>query len=132
MWCGFGENIGARRSRLKLLTRMHGYDIICHMAPATLLLHRRRIFDDGAIEEMKLWQVSTSVRGSDHAFKYSLFYGREGQRLVCYDNEPGKGDHRHYGQREEPYEFTTPEQLIADFVADVSRLRGHRLRGHRR
>ena len=77
MWCRFGENIGARRSRLKLLTRMHGYDIICHMAPATLLLHRRRIFDDGAIEEMKLWQVSTSVRGSDHAFKYSLFYGRE-------------------------------------------------------
>jgi hypothetical protein len=113
------------RKRLKLLTLAHICDNICHMAPATLLLHRRRIFDDGAIEEMKLWQVPTPVRGSDHGFKYSLFHGRTGQRLVCYDNEPGKGDHRHYGQREETYEFTTPEQLIADFLKDVFRLLQH-------
>ena len=39
--------------------------------------------------------------------------------MVAYDNEPGKGDHRHYGDREEPYEFDTPEKLIADFIADV-------------
>jgi len=74
---------------------------------------------------MRLSRVPGSVRGSDHGFKYSLFYGRMGQRLVCYDNEPGKGDHRHYGRREEPYAYTTPEQLVADFLADVARLRGH-------
>ena len=45
--------------------------------------------------------------------------GREGERTVGYDNEPGKGDHRHYAHREEPYTFTTPEQLIWDFLADV-------------
>jgi hypothetical protein len=95
------------------------------MAAATLLFHRRRVLDDGAIVEMKLWQVPRSVRGSTHRFKYSLFYGRSGQRLVCYDNEPGKGDHRHYGQREEAYVFITPERLIADFLADVRRLRRH-------
>lgn len=65
------------------------------------------------------------MRGSAHRFKYSLFYGRDGHRLVCYDNEPGKGDHRHYGDRETPYTFTTPERLIADFLADVRRLRLH-------
>ena len=45
--------------------------------------------------------------------------GREGERTVGYDYEPGKGDHRRYAHREEPYTFTTPEQLIRDFLADV-------------
>ena len=56
--------------------------------------------------------------------KYSLFYGRPGERLVGYDNERGRGDHRHLAGKEEPYSFSTPEQLIADFLADVRRLRG--------
>jgi Family of unknown function (DUF6516) len=89
------------------------------MPNAVLVFHRKRRFDDGAISEMKLWLVPGPVRGSRHLFRYSLFYGRGGQRLIAYDNEPGKGDHRHYGQHEEPYEFTTPEKLIADFLADV-------------
>jgi hypothetical protein len=93
------------------------------MAPATLILHRRRAFDDGSLVEMKLWQLPNPVRGSSHEFKYSMFYGRKGQRLVGYDNEAGKGDHRHYGTAEESYLFTTREQLVADFVADVVRMR---------
>ena len=56
-------------------------------------------------------------------FKYSLFFGRPGERLILYYNEPGKGDHRHYLDREVPYLFTTPEQLIRDFLADVRSLR---------
>ena len=63
--------------------------------------------------------IPRPVRGSQHMFKYSLFYGRPGERLILYDNEPGKGDHRHYLGREEPYVFTTPEQLIRDFLWDV-------------
>ena len=42
-----------------------------------------------------------------------------GQRIVGYDNEAGKGDHRHYRDREEPYTLTSLEQLVADFEADV-------------
>ncbi len=72
---------------------------------------------------MKLWLVPGAVRGSRHRFKYSLFYGRPGERLIGYDNEPGKGDHRHYGEREEPYIFETPERLVADFLRDVRALR---------
>jgi Family of unknown function (DUF6516) len=89
------------------------------MPKANLILHRKRIFDDGSISEIRLWQVPTSVRGSVHAYKYSLFYGTNGERWIGYDNEASKGDHRHLGEREEDYRFTTPEQLIADFMTDV-------------
>lgn len=86
------------------------------------IFHRKRYYDDGAIAELTLWIVPKSVRGSSHMFKYSLFYGRPGERAVVYDNEPGKGDHRHYFGREESYRFTTPEQLLRDFLADVRRV----------
>ena len=89
------------------------------MAKATLIFHRKRQFNDGSISEMTLWLVPRPVRGSKHPFRYSLFYGRPGQRLIGYDNEPGKGDHRHYGSHEEPYRFTSPERLVADFLADL-------------
>lgn len=39
------------------------------------------------------------------------------------DNERGKGDHRHYGDREEAYAVSTVDQLVADLQADVTRLR---------
>ena len=44
-----------------------------------------------------------------------------GTCVVRYDNESGKGDHRHFNTRERPYTFETPEQLIADFQADMAR-----------
>jgi predicted transcriptional regulator len=89
------------------------------MAKAKLTLHRKRVYDDGSISEIKLWLVPSPVRGSEHVFKYSLFYGTAGERWIGYDNEAGKGDHRHFGAHEEVYTFTTPERLFADFVADV-------------
>ncbi|WP_149539525.1 toxin-antitoxin system TumE family protein [Siccirubricoccus phaeus] len=94
------------------------------MARATLLFDSKSVLADGAIIQMRIWLVPAPVRGSAHQLKYSLFYGRDGVRLVGYDNEAGKGDHRYYGAREEPYRFTTPERLMADFRADVARLRG--------
>jgi hypothetical protein len=56
--------------------------------------------------------------------KYSLFYGRAGVREVGYDNERGKGDHRHFQGVETVYVFNTVEQLMVDFWSDVGRLRG--------
>jgi hypothetical protein len=94
------------------------------MGKAELLFHRKRHYDDGALVELKIWIVPHPVRGSSHSLKYSLFYGADGRRLVAYDNEAGKGDHRHYGDRQEPYDFRSVEQLVADFLADVSQLRG--------
>lgn len=34
--------------------------------------------------------------------------------MVRYDNEVGKGDHRHIDEKESAYNFTTPDKLIAD------------------
>ncbi|MCA1974387.1 MAG: DUF6516 family protein [Caenispirillum sp.] len=87
--------------------------------PADLLFHQKFLYGDDMIVEMKIWRVPEPVAGSVHAFKYSLYFGRAGKRIVGYDNERGKGDHRHYFDREEPYHFTTVEQLMADFLADV-------------
>ena len=90
---------------------------------ARLLLHRKRVFADGGILEMKLWDVPVAVTGSLHSLKYSLFYGIDGRRLIGYDNEAGKGDHRHYGEHEEDYQWRGPRVLMADFLADLRRIR---------
>lgn len=74
---------------------------------ADLVIRERIVFGDGAILEIKVWRVPVQVPASRHFLKYSLFYGMPGQRLVCYDNERGKGDHRHYGSREVSYIFTS-------------------------
>jgi hypothetical protein len=91
---------------------------------AELLLHQRIDYDDGAIVELVLWRVPSPVPPSIHGLKYSLFYGRPGEREIGYDNERGKGDHRHYRNVEMAYQFSTVEQLIADFWLDVRALRG--------
>ena len=91
---------------------------------ATRIFYDRMDYPDGAILEMTIWAVPEPVQGNQHNLKYSLFHGRPGQRLVGYDNERGKGDHRHIEGTELPYEFTTPEALTNDFLTDVRRLRG--------
>ncbi len=91
---------------------------------AVLAYHDKQVLPDGTIVEMKIWKVPKPVPGSGHELKYSLFYGRKGERLVCYDNERGKGDHRHIKGKEESYSFTSVEKLIEDFTADIRRLRG--------
>ena len=97
--------------------------MVRHMK-ATLALHDKQVLPDGAIVEMKIWQLATSLRGSAHTLKYSLYYGKDNKRLVGYDNERGKGDHRHIEGGQERYVFTSVEQLIADFLADVRGIRG--------
>lgn len=89
------------------------------MAKAELIFRRRRELADGAIIEGVAWLLLQSVEGSDHPYKYRLFYGYPGQRVIGYDNERGKGDHKHHYDEELPYDFSTPEQVWADFVADI-------------
>ena len=91
---------------------------------ATLIIRNRRLFEDGFLIEMVVWRVPVPVPPASHEFKYRLFYGRKDERVVGYDNERGKGDHRHYGNREEPYAFSTMAQLLDDFERDVVAVRG--------
>lgn len=85
---------------------------------ATLLYRTREAYGDGFIEVV-IWQVPQPVPPSEHPYKYRLVYVVDGRRLVGYDNERGKGDHRHLGRREQAYRFVSPQQLMADFMADV-------------
>ena len=62
-----------------------------------------------------------AVAGSMHAFKYRPAYIVNGQCVVRYDNEVGKGDHRHFGENESAYTFETPDKLVADFQRDIAR-----------
>jgi hypothetical protein len=86
---------------------------------AELLLRERIIVAEDAFVEIRIWRVPLSVRGSRHAFKYALAYVVRRECVLRYDNEAGKGDHRHLGAVETPYTFTTPERLLADFWEDV-------------
>jgi hypothetical protein len=93
------------------------------MPKATLLLHRKRYYDDGGIAELRLWLLESPVPGSAHRFKYGLFHGYPGRRVVACDNERGNGDHRHLDGVEAPYSFQSVDRLLADFAADVARMR---------
>ena len=90
---------------------------------AELLLDERRVLAESAFAELVVWKVPSPLPGSTHGFKYRLALVVEGVCVLRYDNEVGKGDHRHLGGEQLPYVFTTPEQLLADFWSDVDRRR---------
>lgn len=99
---------------------LESYGIMRHMKRKAERIFRERLeFADGGIVEMTIWRVPEPVPPTDHGLKYSLFYGFPGRRVIGYDNERGKGDHRHIHGAEEPYRFESVEKLIADFLADV-------------
>ncbi len=69
---------------------------------AILLERSKQVFPDGSIVEIVIWKVPEPVPGSAHLFKYRLYYGRKGERIVGFDNERGKGDHCHLDGQEHP------------------------------
>jgi len=87
---------------------------------AELLIDERHLLDDSTFAEVVVWQVPRSVGGSRHRFKYRLALVRDGVCMLRYDNEAGKGDHRHFGNTEERYAFTDTDTLLADFWRDVA------------
>lgn len=88
-----------------------------------LLLHERRVLGEGEFVEMVVWRVPSPLRGSVHSLKYRLAYVVERRCVLRYDNEDGKGDHRHLRGLEAAYVFTTAERLLRDFWSDVDRER---------
>jgi len=88
---------------------------------AVELVRTRVTFTESAFAELVLWQVPKPMAGSIHRFKYRLAYVVDGKCVVRYDNEVGKGDHRHFDGKESAYAFKTPEKLVADFQRDIAR-----------
>jgi hypothetical protein len=90
---------------------------------ATRVFYDKAVLPGGEIVEMTIWRLPEPSPERPHGLKYSLFYGFDGERIVGYDNERGKGDHKHVGSSETPYKFVSVEKLVADFLADIERER---------
>ena len=88
---------------------------------SALLMRRRATENDGAFAEYVIWELPKALPGSSHNYKYRLAYVVENTCVLRYDNEAGKGDHRHFGTDEAPYSFSTPRKLITDFEQDITR-----------
>lgn len=88
---------------------------------AVALIRRRLVLAADAFIEIAVWHVPQPLPPSAHSFKYRLAYVVEGECVLRYDNERGKGDHRHIGNEEFPYVFSTPDQLMIDFDAAIER-----------
>lgn len=86
---------------------------------ASLIARTKEIRDDGSIVEIVIWELPEPLAPRAHAYKYRLFYGSASEERVRYDNERGKGDHRHVGGREEAYVFTSIDQILDDFERDI-------------
>lgn len=86
---------------------------------ASLVLRDKQVVG-GNIIEMVIWALDSPLPDCRHAFKYRLYCGTvEGVCMVRYDNERGKGDHKHLGGEEHPYEFKSLRRLMEDFRRDV-------------
>jgi len=90
---------------------------------AVLMLHERHPLSEDAFVEMVVWRLPTPLPGCGHPFKYRLALIVNGACVLRYDNEAGKGDHRHAGKEQQSYSFTTPEALLEDFWNDAARWR---------
>ena len=93
------------------------------MPKAVLIFEDREVLGDASLTELRIWRVPRPVPPSTHLFKYSLFFGYPGERIVGFDNERGKGDHMHIRSVELPYVFRGPQQLIEDFKAAIFAVR---------
>ena len=96
------------RRVLLALTTPASVAIVSNMKTALLLLAERRDIAEDRFVELAVWQVPQPVRASTHRFKYRQAFVVNGLCVLRYDNEAGKGDHRHVGAVESPYTRRTP------------------------
>jgi len=84
-------------------------------------LYQTKIVDEyGDITEVVLWKLPQPTVDRPHGIKYRCYFGNDaGHCLVRYDNEAGKGDHKHLGNKEVPYKFVSIEKLMEDFKNDI-------------
>ena len=87
------------------------------------MLNERHIISENSFAEIVVWSLTSPLSGSSHSYKYRLALVINGYCVLRYDNETGKGDHKHIGDEEFPYIFTTAKALLDDFWNDVDNWR---------
>lgn len=83
------------------------------------IVRAKEVRDDGSVVEIVVWRLQQPLSPCLHPYKYRLYFGAGNQCRVRYDNERGKGDHRHVNNTEEVYRFVSLSQLLDDFQHDV-------------
>lgn len=104
---------------MKCFTSPRKYDEMDFIMKAEPVIDENHEFSDGAKAELVVWRVPKPLAGSSHAFKYRLAYMERKVCVIRYDNEAGKGDHKHIGRRETEYQFSDLETLLVDFWTAV-------------
>ncbi|TWF54362.1 hypothetical protein FHW37_103227 [Neorhizobium alkalisoli] len=92
------------------------------MVRAICLLKRRLDRSPRSFVDLSVFEIPEPLRGSRHLYKYRLALVVNEVCVMRYDNEAGKGDHRHLGSVETPYAFTDVSTLLRDFFTEVERL----------
>jgi hypothetical protein len=87
--------------------------------PAKLIHRDKIILGTNAFAQLVIWEVEPPVMASHHTYKYRLAYVIDEVCVIRYDNEAGKGDHKHIGNVEIKTTFTSMAELIADFWNDI-------------
>lgn len=87
--------------------------------PAQLITHERQRLTDDLFKEAKIWRLPAPIAGCSHIYKYSLALVFGGECVVRYDNERGKGDHKHIDGVETPIRFVDLATLFAEFHRDI-------------
>lgn len=102
------------------MTHHHAVVIISNMK-AKQIFNRRVAITKDSFAELVIWEVPEPLAGSTHSYKYRMAFVHNGVSVLRYDNETGKGDHKHIGVDEQPYIFEDVDKLIQDFVEDIRR-----------
>ncbi|TAN46603.1 MAG: hypothetical protein EPN26_14915 [Rhodospirillales bacterium] len=90
---------------------------------ARLLMKERFVLAEDRFAEIVVWSVPMPVHGCTHAFKYRLALVVNEVCVLRYDNESGKGDHKHLGETQAAYVFVSLDRLLEDFRRDVDKWR---------
>lgn len=120
-----GPSAGRRRFRAP--TGICALDRICliehnfSVAKAEKIHGFRITLPTGELVEVSVHRLPMPIPPCSHDYRYRMVMIRERVRVVGYDNERGKGDHRHLNGVETRYHFRGLAELFADFKADVKR-----------
>lgn len=107
-----------------LLTASLNDALMSIMTTAKPILKRRQYRTEESFVELSVFELPGPLAGSQHCYKYRLAYVVSGVCVLRYDNEAGKGDHKHIGEVERPYPFRGLEALLRDFFSDVQKMEG--------
>ena len=65
-------------------------------------MRERFVLSRRASVEIVIWKLPKPLSQSTHTFKYRMAYVANGRCVLRFDNEAGKGDHKHVEEIEVP------------------------------